>query len=207
MAECKQTKKYNGVRQTHTIGTVSKATWWTGRCLHRSFKEKMITHSISVARWGAFQFVEVITAFGGGVLLLKVPNKGRRRQEDVVTSTNWKAPHLATDMSEWSSFLWRFYEGGVLSTTSPCLRFLLVIVRCGLLVLEATNLSVMVNELLRTYFKRKSFWKSNIFVTAPYFLVFLTLCSQLKFMKMQKKTPLWTKERLQGAKYPTISES
>ena len=47
--------------------------------------------------------------------------------------------------------------------------------------LKATNLSVTADELQMTYFKCKSLRKVIIVVTARHFLVFLTLCSQLKF--------------------------
>ena len=47
--------------------------------------------------------------------------------------------------------------------------------------LKATNLSITADELQMTYFKCKSLRKVIIVVTAHHFLVFLTLCSQLKF--------------------------
>ena len=47
--------------------------------------------------------------------------------------------------------------------------------------LKATNLSITADELQMTYFKCKSLRKVIIVVTARHFLVFPTLCSQLKF--------------------------
>ena len=46
-------------------------------------------------------------------------------QGDVVTSVNWKASRLVTDMYEWSYFVSIDYQGGKLSTTLSCLRSLI----------------------------------------------------------------------------------
>ena len=52
--------------------------------------------------------------------------------------------------------------------------------------LKATNLSITADELQLTYFKCKSLRKVIIIVTAGHILVFLTLCSQLKFSDSNK---------------------
>ena len=56
--------------------------------------------------------------------------------------------------------------------------------------LKATNLSITADELQMTYFKCKSLRKVTIVVTARHFLVFLTLCSQLKFSENPGKNRL-----------------
>ena len=65
-----------------------------------------------------------------------------------------------------------------------------VIVRCDFFSLKATNLSVTADELQMTYFKCKYLRKVIIVVTVRHFLVFLTLCSQLKFSENPGKNRL-----------------
>ena len=64
--------------------------------------------------------------------------------------------------------------------------------------LKATNLSVTADELQTTYFKCKSLRKIIIVVTARHFLVFLTLCSQLKFSENPGKNRVEPKRIITG---------
>ena len=58
----------------YLIRNLSKATWWTGRRLHKSFKEKMITHSCQLLGEEHFNSLRSPRPLSrGGVLLLKVP--------------------------------------------------------------------------------------------------------------------------------------
>ena len=63
---------------------------------------------------------------------------------------------------------------------------------------EATNLSITTDELQMTYFKCKSLRKVIIVVTARHFLVFVTLCSQLKFSENPGKNRLEPERILTG---------
>ena len=62
------------------------------------------------------------------------------------------------------------------------------IVHCGLHALEVTNLNVMASNVLRTSFKSQSLPNSIIFITERHLHMFLTLCSQLKFTKMRRRS-------------------
>ena len=68
----------------------------------------------------------------------------------------------------------------------------------GFFYLKATNLSITADELQMTCFKCKSLRKVIIVVTARHFLVFLTLCSQLKFSENLGKNRLETERILTG---------
>ena len=72
--------------------------------------------------------------------------------------------------------------------------YIFVTVRRAFFALKATNLSVTADELQMTCFKCKSLRKVIIVVTARHFLVFLTLCSQLKFSENPAKNRLDPKE-------------
>ena len=62
------------------------------------------------------------------------------------------------------------------------------IVHCVLHALEVTNLNVVASNLQRTSFKSQSLLDSIIFVTERHLHMFLTLCSQLKVMKMLRRS-------------------
>ena len=61
-------------------------------------------------------------------------------------------------------------------------------VHCCLHALEVTNLNVVASNLLRTCFKSQSLPNSITFITERYLHTFLTLCSQLKFTKMRRRS-------------------
>ena len=69
-------------------------------------------------------------------------------------------------------------------------RFCFFFVVVVFFALKATNLSITAEELQMIYFKCKSLRKVIIVVTARHFLVFLTLCSQLKFSENPGKNRL-----------------
>ena len=62
------------------------------------------------------------------------------------------------------------------------------IVHCGLHALEVTNLNVVTSNLLRTCFKSQSLPNSIIFITERHLHMFLTLCSQLRFTKLRRRS-------------------
>ena len=54
--------------------------------------------------------------------------------------------------------------------------------------IEVTNLNVVASNSLRTCFKSQSLPNSIIFITERNLHMFLTLCSQLKFTKMRRRS-------------------
>ena len=54
--------------------------------------------------------------------------------------------------------------------------------------LEVTNLNVVASNLLRICFKSQSLPNSIIVITGRHLHMFLTLCSQLKFTKMRRRS-------------------
>ena len=73
-------------------------------------------------------------------------------------------------------------------------------VHCGLHVLEVTNLNVAASNLLRTCFKSQCLPNSIIFITECHLHMFLTLCSQLKFTKMRRRSVSEPDSRFQRPK-------
>ena len=59
---------------------------------------------------------------------------------------------------------------------------------CGLHALDVTNLNVVASNLLMTCFKSQSLPNSIIFITERHLHMFLTLCSQLRFTKLRRRS-------------------
>ena len=77
-----------------------------------------------------------------------------------------------------------------MASIKPNAHTFVIVRRAFFFALQATNLSVTADELQMTYFKCKSLRKVIIVVTARHFLVFFTLCSQLKFSENPAKNRL-----------------